>query len=71
MIQWRSNDYGHKKGSHEQTSGMQFRGRNSNLVGTLVMSRRGARNFKDYSEVRSEPQIDIWEASVLGEKPQE
>ena len=30
------------------------------------MSGRGAGEFKDYSEVRSEAQIDIWKASIPG-----
>lgn len=30
------------------------------------MSSRGAGGFKDYSEVRSEPQIDIWEPLIFG-----
>lgn len=29
------------------------------------MSGRGAGGFKDYSEVRPEPQIDIWEPLVF------
>lgn len=30
------------------------------------MSDRGAEGFKDYSEVRSETRIDIWEPLIFG-----
>lgn len=45
---------------------MHFRDRNRNLAGILVMSDRGAGGFKDYSEVRSETRIDIWEPLIFG-----
>lgn len=40
MIQYRSDGCGHEKASHGQTSEMQFIGRNSSLVGTLVIRGR-------------------------------
>lgn len=44
---------------------MHFRDRNNSSAGTLVRSGRAAGGFKDYSEVRPEPQIDIWEPLVF------
>lgn len=40
MIQYRSDGCGHEKASHGQISEMQFIGRNSSLISTLVIRDR-------------------------------